>query len=480
MHEPAWPRELDRHGASGLGARDTRDGAWPTPPDLRQCAGTPQYDIHHLVRLVGLPATILWGWEQSLGVPRPIPLRDQSGRSVPSYSDRDIVAVLWLRDQINAGKPAVEAAHRLVAAQAWFEGGTQGWRSPTSGPLPGGTATAEAFAMSTQALPVVSGPLVAVRPQSGATRQAHAGSPAAASLPGQSAARVDNAPLRFQAPPLTASGAFAVPSQAARASGPLWASQTGIYSAVQSRSGVNWPGPNASTAPARATHSLTGTNGLRMLQGALIRAIAALDVTECRNVLDDCLRDYAPETTCLRIMQPVIERVGSMAASGQLTHVSERFAYITFRNRLASLLDVLPAPNEAPLLLLACAPGDVHELGPMMITVFWRRAGLRAVYLGANIGVDALVSECRSHRPVLLCLSAATERTAKAINTVADGVAKLDPPRPVCGFGGAAFVRNPTLQARMHQSVVYLGADAMVATRHALQLIHEGPLRPRA
>jgi methanogenic corrinoid protein MtbC1 len=235
---------------------------------------------------------------------------------------------------------------------------------------------------------------------------------------------------------------------------------------------------DATPGRARATQSLTGTNGLRILQGALLQAIATLDVAECRNVLDDALRDFAPETTCLRVIQPVVERVGTLAATGQLTHVSERFAYITVRNRLAALLDSLTAPSEAPLILLACAPGEFHELGPMMLTVFWRRAGLRAVYLGASITEESLVSECRSHRPVLVCLSAATDQGAKAINGVASGLAKLDVPRPICGFGGAAFVRTPTLQARMHDSV-YLGADALVATRHVLQLIREGPLSPR-
>jgi methanogenic corrinoid protein MtbC1 len=482
-------RELPSRGESGETGSEVSGVAWPTPPDLMQRSGTPHYDIQELVRIVGVPANILWGWEQSLGVPRPIPVSDYNGGQVPRYSERDVVAVLWLRDQIRAGMPPVEASHRLVAAQGIRTGSSDGWRAATSGPLSGPVSvpqrgptsgpfthrsTSGAFIPGTPSLRGTSGPSGPL----GVSRAGQSGTFLAGDTTRLSAAQAEYGAMRGLPPNTSNPGSFPRPTIAGRTSGPLRAGPSGTFGPAASMSGSNWPVVDAAPGRGRATQSLSGTNGLRILQGALLRAIASLDVQECRNVLDDALRDFAPETTCLRVIQPVIERVGQMAATGQLTHVSERFAYITFRSRLAALLDSLVAPTEAPLILVACAPGEYHELGPMIVTVFWRRAGLRAVYLGANIGEEALVSECRSHRPVLVCLSAATDQGAKAINSIAGGLAKLDAPRPICGFGGAAFVRTPPLQARMHDSV-YLGADALVATRHALQLIREGPLSPR-
>jgi methanogenic corrinoid protein MtbC1 len=479
MDEPGGFREIPIRGMSGDGGSEVYGVAWPNPPDLMQRSGTPYYDVQELVRIVGVPANIIWGWEQSLGVPRPIPVGDNNGGQVPRYSERDVVAVLWLRDQIRAGMPPVEASRRLVAAQGVSVSGTGGWRGQNSGPLRGPTsgllprrsATTGVFPPGTPSLRGMSGPL-------GTSRPGQSGAFAAPNPMELSSAQVDYGAMRGLPLTMSASGSFPRAPALGGTSGPLRAGPTGMFGAAASTSGSNWPVVDAAPGRARATQSLTATNGLQILQGALLRAIAALDVAECRNVLDDALRDYAPETTCLRVIHPVVERVGALAAAGQLTHVSERFAYITMRNRLAALLDSLVAPSEAPLILLACAPGEYHELGPMMITVFWRRAGLRAVYLGANITEESLVSECRSHRPVLVCLSAATDQGAKAINGIASGLARLDAPRPICGFGGAAFVRTPPLQARMRDSI-YLGADALVATRHALQLIREGPVSPR-
>lgn len=513
MDEPGGSQGTPMNGESGEAGAEVYGAAWPSAPDLMQRSGTPRYEIQELVRIVGVPANIIWGWEQSLGVPRPMKVSDHNGGQVPRYAERDVVAVLWLRDQIRAGMPPVEASRRLFVAQGAPVGGSGGWRGgnsgplagSTSGPLPGPTsgplrgptsgplrrsAATGAFPPGTPSLRGTSGPLE-TRGTSGPLGSGALGAP----RPGQSgtfvaadplalgAAQVDYGVMRGLPPSASGSGSFprapgmSGMSGMGRTSGPLRGGASGIFGAA-SGSGVNWPIVDASAGRGRGSQPLSGTNGLPILQGALLRAITALDVPECRNVLDDALRDYSPETVCLRVMQPVIDRVGAMAAAGQLTHVSERFAYITIRNRLAALLDSLIAPTEAPLILLACAPGEYHELGPMMLTVYWRRAGLRAIYLGANITEEALVSECRSHRPVLVCLSAATDQGAKNINAVAGGLARLDAPKPICGFGGGAFVRNPPLQARMRDSI-YLGADALVATRHVLQLMREGPISPR-
>jgi cobalamin-dependent methionine synthase I len=125
---------------------------------------------------------------------------------------------------------------------------------------------------------------------------------------------------------------------------------------------------------------------------------------------------------------------------------------------------------------VACAPGEYHELGPLALTVMWRQAGLRAIYLGPDVAEDALVSEARAHRPALVCLSAATEAATKAIARAAAAFARIDTPRPIFGFGGAAFARTPQLQGRVRDGALFLGSDAPTATRHVFQLLQDGPI----
>ncbi|HEV2236649.1 MAG TPA: B12-binding domain-containing protein, partial [Ktedonobacterales bacterium] len=216
----------------------------------------------------------------------------------------------------------------------------------------------------------------------------------------------------------------------------------------------------------------------RMLAGALLQAFVDLDPNEARRVLDDALNQFPLETVLLRLVQPVGAKLGELLAAGHLSPGTERFGYATLRNRLAALLDALVAPLGAPLTLLALAPGEHGELELLTQTILWRRANLRAIYLGAGLADEALVGLVRERRPRVLYVAAATEQGARAIAHVADGLARLDPPRPLLGFGGAAYVRAPQLQTRVRDGY-FLGADAMLATRHLLQMLQDGPLTPR-
>ncbi|HEU5423918.1 MAG TPA: hypothetical protein VFU72_10290, partial [Nitrolancea sp.] len=137
-------------GAAGVGDDDSQPTVtqtWSQPPDLMQRSGAPRYDAQDLARMLGVSIATLWNWEQNLGIPRPIPVRDERGGFLPRYSDRDVLAVLWLRDQLRAGASPVGAARRLFQAQR-PGGPQQGGRSsgslasaPTSGPLARGATS---------------------------------------------------------------------------------------------------------------------------------------------------------------------------------------------------------------------------------------------------------------------------------------------------------------------------------------------------
>src|SRR5262249_19431459 len=147
------------------------------------------------------------------------------------------------------------------------------------------------------------------------------------------------------------------------------------------------------------------------------------------------------------------------------------------RNRLGALLDALPVNPSAPLALLACAPGEFHDLGPLVVAIFWRRAGLRVIYLGPDVAEDALMLLAREHWQALFCLSAATDIGARQIARIAAAIARSEPPRPMMGYGGSAFVRSPELQRHVKESY-FLGVDAYMATHHVVQLLTEGPIKP--
>ncbi|HEY7851302.1 MAG TPA: TIR domain-containing protein, partial [Ktedonobacterales bacterium] len=91
-------------------------GTSAEPPILSQYSPTLIYDLATMSKLTGLRPLALWTFEQHLGIAQQAPLEAQD-RASPRYSERDLVALNWLRDRIIAGEPTSDAAARLLVAQ---------------------------------------------------------------------------------------------------------------------------------------------------------------------------------------------------------------------------------------------------------------------------------------------------------------------------------------------------------------------------
>src|SRR5215470_6062152 len=87
------------------------------PPRLDTIANEPIYDISTVVQELSVRVPVLWAWEQQLGLTAQA--RDGSTSRAPArrYSERELVALKWVRDQVMAGVSLSEAAARLLAAQ---------------------------------------------------------------------------------------------------------------------------------------------------------------------------------------------------------------------------------------------------------------------------------------------------------------------------------------------------------------------------
>src|SRR5215813_5805151 len=104
--------------SSGPTRRSTND-PWngDEPPILAAYSSEPKYDLQMIVSLTKVRPMILWGWEQQLGVPSAPRLEDEGGLGTRRYSERDLIALLWLREQIVKGRAPSDAAAMLHAAQ---------------------------------------------------------------------------------------------------------------------------------------------------------------------------------------------------------------------------------------------------------------------------------------------------------------------------------------------------------------------------
>ncbi|GHO44584.1 cobalamin B12-binding domain-containing protein [Ktedonospora formicarum] len=203
----------------------------------------------------------------------------------------------------------------------------------------------------------------------------------------------------------------------------------------------------------------------------LIEAMARLDEAHAQSILDEAFFYYTVEDVCLNLIQPVLYRIGELWASRQITVTVEHLASNIIRTRLSYLFQTTPNLRQGPGILVGCAPQETHEIGILMLALFWRRAGLNIYYLGQMIECQSLLQEIRKLRPGLVCLSATMRTSARTLAEVAREIDKIDAPRPDVCFGGSIFAHEPGLTRAIKGS--FLGLDARQTTQHIQELLQK-------
>lgn len=437
------------------------------PPNLAMFPADPQYDLATIVQLVGVRPMTLWAWEQQLGIPRPERQGDGTGGTVRHYSERDLVASVWLRDQIMAGLLPQVAANRLNAAQrAFAEAGPNQPEGLGSGEAGGGVPPRN-----------LSGPLgFGASPQRGA----RTGGP----VVGGYTSFGGDAPMRggttgTWGPVNPSSSSFSgvrrpIPSGPlswGRTSGPLGVSRGGqsgplTYGAITGRASGPLRGPNTG---GRMTQGPGGSRELRALVQPLIRAFATFDTLTANGLVDEGLSSHSVETVCVGLLQPVLNRLSELWSRHEMTNPEEHFGLNFVRGWLYTVFTQAQERVDGPLAVITCGPRETNEIGALMLATFWRRAGMRVVFLGQDLDGQSLAQDVELRRPRLVCVCITSSQRVRALARIAKDINSIAAPTPKFTYSGPVFARNPELQQKV--SGEYLGDDPATATWHAMHLL---------
>ena len=164
---------------------------------------------------------------------------------------------------------------------------------------------------------------------------------------------------------------------------------------------------------------------------ALYEAVLRADVEGLRALLDQTFTLFPLEQALTRIVEPFLQRVGEGWASGELSVAQEHLVSAAIRGRLEALLADARGGVRG-VAVLACVPGELHELGLLMLGALLRADGWQVAYLGADAPLeDAFELAERLDAPVV-CLSVTMrEHVAKLAKTPA-------PPGATLVLGGHA------------------------------------------
>jgi len=137
----------------------------------------------------------------------------------------------------------------------------------------------------------------------------------------------------------------------------------------------------------------------------LVAAGHAYDETAVHTILDEALAAFSLETVLQELILPVLREIGAEWERGTLEVGQEHFASNLFRERLLALAR-LWGRGGGPLAILACAPGERHDIGLIAFGLVLRSHGWRILFLGADTPIETLAQAVAATGPQLVVVTA--------------------------------------------------------------------------
>lgn len=216
----------------------------------------------------------------------------------------------------------------------------------------------------------------------------------------------------------------------------------------------------------------SAVRALPILQRELLQVLLNFDEVSANQLMDEAFALYTVERVGEELVKPLLVEVGERWHQGEASVTAEHYISNYLTQRLMALLHAAPAANRGPEIWVGCAPGEMHEIGPLLLALFLRRAGFQTRYLGPNLLAEDLVREVQHKRPAAVLFSASSEGTAGELQEIAARLVNLESGSPLVGIGGRIY--NEAAHLRGGSAGIFLGNSALEAVEAVGELLRNG------
>ena len=129
----------------------------------------------------------------------------------------------------------------------------------------------------------------------------------------------------------------------------------------------------------------------------LREAIERLDDAAAHTAFDRLLADFSLDAVLEGAVLPLLRELGEGWARGEVSIAQEHFASNLLRGRLLGLARGWDR-GGGPRAVLACPPGERHDLGLLIFGLALREHGWRITFLGGDTPVDTLADTVAAAR----------------------------------------------------------------------------------
>lgn len=152
------------------------------------------------------------------------------------------------------------------------------------------------------------------------------------------------------------------------------------------------------------------------LRQALAEALDRFDEAAANRAFDRALGTLSLDTLLREIVLDYLTDLGERWSAGQATVAQEHFATNVLRGRLLGLARDW-GQGGGPLTVLACPPGELHDLGLICFGLALRARGWRIAFLGTDTPIDTLTQTADNLHPELVVLTTTTPQRLSRVRS---------------------------------------------------------------
>ena len=144
------------------------------------------------------------------------------------------------------------------------------------------------------------------------------------------------------------------------------------------------------------------------------------------------------------ILLPLQEQVGQLWHENQIDVAIEHYVTKQIQQKIFSAMNQLPVAEFGAKVVVACPPGEEHDIAALTVAYRCRVRGCRVHYLGANVPIASLANLCGKVEPDLTIMSfplaLSEDKATELVQALADEVSPVS--NLAVGGHGALAMRD--------------------------------------
>ncbi|MDQ0257670.1 methanogenic corrinoid protein MtbC1 [Evansella vedderi] len=174
------------------------------------------------------------------------------------------------------------------------------------------------------------------------------------------------------------------------------------------------------------------------LRKDLLQALLNFEENRSNQLIDQAFAMFSMEKVVIQILGELLKDVGEKWVKNEITIAHEHFISAFLRTKIGMVFHHMPAGRMRIKVVTVCAPGESHELGLLIFSLFLKKIGFDTIYLGQGLPEQDILKVVEEVQPTVIFISCTMEdnlsEVIKIISQLKGRFSDLE-----IGIGGQAF-----------------------------------------